>query len=129
MRKTIIKEEIEDQILHVHKDHNSWLKILDFYENEIDFLKKELQIVINANTSNLSILEHVQEYKQILARKLLALRELQQEIKYQQKVFTMDEILPDNIDYHLKMNENIDQFVNNFELLKPMLRRFSSHSD
>ena len=123
------KDIIEDQMIHIHHDHSSWLKILDFHENEIDFFKKELQIVVNANASSMSVIEHVEEYREILERKLLTLRELQKEIKYQQKILTMDEILPDNIDYHLTMREKMDQFVNNYKTLKPLLRRFSSHSD
>ena len=129
MTKVIINDAMEDQKILIHRDHNTWLNALQFYGDEAKFFKKELTNVTNANNDSLSVIEHVQEYQKILDKKLIALEALQEDIKFQQKIFSMDEILPDNIEYHLIMKEKYEKFVKSFEELKPAFKRFSSHFD
>ena len=129
MSESIIDDAMDDQQTKMHKDHISWLKSLDFYSDEIKFFEKELTHVVNANNDSLSKIEHVEEYQKILEKKIITLEEIREEIKYQQKILTMDEILPENLQYHLILKEKFQNFVNYFEELKPSFKRFSSHSD
>ena len=129
MEDEIINDAIEDQKIRIHKDHRTWTSDLEFYTSEIRFFNMELEQVLLVNYGDLSIVEHVKEYQDILKKKSLKLIELQEEIKFQRKIFDMDEIVPENISYHLILTERIENFVQNFEKVKKNLKRYASRRD
>jgi hypothetical protein len=129
MKKDILQDAIEDQKLQIHRDHRDWKNKLEFYSSEIRFFQKELDKVMQVNNSDLSVIEHVKEYQKILEKKKIIIEELQEEIKYQKKIFDVDEIVPENISYHLLLKERFEKFVLRIEELKPNFKRYTSHRD
>lgn len=125
----LIKDTIENQKLRCHRDHIDWQKKLSFYEDEIAFFEKELSLVMQSNATSLSMIEHIQEYQDILSHKKKKLIELQEEVQYQERVFGIHEIVEENISYHLILREKVDQFFEEMEELKPQLKRFAAHND
>lgn len=122
-------EYIEDQKIKIHSDHKRWMSEVEFYEDEIKFFLRELNVVLLKNEGSFSMLENVQEYQGILKKKMLKLEKIREEIEFQKRIFDVDEIMPENIEYHLILQEKFTEVVANFEKIKKNLKRFASHND
>ena len=122
-------EYIENQKIKIHADHKRWMSEVEFYEAEIEFFQKELNAVLLKNESSFSMMENVAEYQGILKKKKLKLETIREEIEFQKRIFDVDEIMPENIEYHLILQEKFTKVVTNFEKIKKNLRRFASHND
>ena len=122
-------EYIENQKIKIHADHKRWMSEVEFYEDEIEFFLKELNAVLLKNEGSFSMMENVAEYQGILKKKKLKLETIREEIEFQKRIFDVDEIMPENIEYHLILKEKFTEVVSNFEKIKKNLKRFASHND
>ena len=122
-------EYIENQKIKIHADHKRWMSEVEFYEDEIEFFLKELNAVLLKNEGSFSMMENVAEYQGILKKKKLKLETIREEIEFQKRIFDVDEIMPENIEYHLILQEKFTKVVTNFEKIKKNLKRFASHND
>ncbi len=118
-----------DQKIRIHHDHREWLDSFNFYEDEIKFFQSELELVLHKNSNSYSKLDNYNEYKKILDKKLFIIEDLRSEIEYQKKIFDVDEIVDENISYHLELKDKFQNFIKNFESLKKNLKRFAAHND
>jgi hypothetical protein len=114
----------------VHQEHQQWLSQLNFYQDEIKFFQNELALVLHRNMDSLSIIEYVEEYKEILLKKLEHIDELRHDIISHEKKLKKDtngdlgEPQP-----HEMVREKFDTFVQDFELMKKNFKRFAAHND
>ncbi|MBK8700019.1 MAG: hypothetical protein IPN29_11015 [Saprospiraceae bacterium] len=113
--------------LNIHQNHVEWKKKLDFYEDEISILQKELYKTIEAHPDLPSVMEHIYEYRGILLKKKNRIEELKFEILLQEKNIgqASDEQLKTNT---AQLSKKIDQFILNAESMKKHVRRFISHN-
>lgn len=112
-------------LFQAHKQRQEWQKKLDFYQDELLILRKELFITSEAHPDLPSVLEHVQEYRQIIKKKLDHIDEFKFKL-------LMSEKQSDTSDDQ-KMKEQIKDLEVEFNLfeqkiseLKGHLRRFIS---
>ena len=66
---------LSDRIFH-HKEHKEWLSKLNFYQDEIKFFQNELLSVLHEHIDRMSIIELVDEYRDIFIKKLRQIDEL-----------------------------------------------------
>jgi len=111
-----------------HQDHKEWLSKIDFYQDEIKIFQKELATVLHHHFDLYSIIEHVDEYRAILLKKLQKLDEMRRQIVLHEKAIAQ------NIDKnkvviwdHLEVKKAITDFEKSFTQLKDNFRHFVSH--
>ncbi len=110
-----------------HKEHQEWLKELDFYSDEIKIFQKELSVIMDRHPDQFSITEHSDEYKQIFHKKLEEINKLRQQMQlHEHELTNQNEPINDEIWDHETTRVNLLDFVNRFEKLKKNFRRFVS---
>jgi hypothetical protein len=113
-----------------HKEHRQWLSKLDFYQDQIKIFQYELMQVLHRHPNYLSIIEHVDEYRDIFLKKLHRIDEFRHQIilherRLSQKLSPDTEGLWD----HSTMRTQIEEFINEFEDMKKSFRRFVAHNN
>ena len=121
--------DITEERLRQHKEHSAWMKALDFYENEIEFFRTELDAVVRKHDSNFSIVEHVDEYKAIFKRKLEHISELRNAFADHERKLSKNQLDQEDLAYHRVMESKYADFVALFEELKRRFKRFASRND
>lgn len=113
-----------------HKEHREWLSQLDFYQDQIKIFQTELAQVLHRHPKYLSILEHVNEYRSILMKKLEHIDEYRHQIILHEKRISQ-KLEPDTEGLwdHSEMRSEIQQFMRDFEELKNNFRRFVAHNN
>jgi hypothetical protein len=113
-----------------HQEHRDWLSKLDFYQDQVLIFQKELTEVVRKHPHLLSIIEHVDEYRKILIRKLDRIDDFRYEILLHEKQLsgTQQEELHFQPD-HLKVRKEFDDFMKSFEEFKKNFRRFAAYND
>lgn len=113
-----------------HQEHREWLSKLDFYQDQVLIFQKELTEVVRKHPQLLSIIEHVDEYRKILIKKLDHIDDFRHEILRHEKLLsgmeTQDGILPAD---HEKVRTHLLNFIESFEQFKVNFRRFAAHND
>lgn len=111
-----------------HKDHRKWIGILDFYVDEIQIFYNRLNDVEAHNSSLYSILEHTNEYRRILEKKVLSIRQLREAIKVHEHSLSkeVDKSIEENWN-HEEIRKELQLFISKFESLKQHFRGFVSH--
>ncbi len=113
-----------------HQEHRMWISRLNFYQDEIKFFQNELGVVLHKHINYLSILEHVDEYRNILLKKLKLIDELRHDIIiHEKRIATEIDFGEGELKYHNKIRRKYKRFVDNFEALKKNLKRFVAHND
>ncbi|NNE30664.1 MAG: hypothetical protein HKN16_13575 [Saprospiraceae bacterium] len=113
-----------------HQEHREWLSTLDFYQDEIKFFQNELALILHANMSSMSILEHADEYKLIFRKKLETLDELRHSIvKHDGSLAdnSKDDVGIDTSHDHVR--KEYETFKENFDLMKQNFKRFAAKND
>lgn len=114
-------------LFQAHKQRQEWQKKLDFYQDELLILRKELFITSEAHPDLPSVIEHVQEYRHIIKKKLdhidefkfkLLMSEKQADTSDEQKM--VDQIKGLEVEFNL--------FEQKIAELKGHLRRFISRN-
>ena len=98
-----------------------WIQKLDFYQDEVIILQKELYKTIDAHPDLPSIFEHLNEYRTIIQKKLKQIDELKVEIILIEKDQSISAV-----DRHLKEKEKMNAFEQKVEEFKIQIRRFIS---
>lgn len=113
-----------------HKEHREWLSQLDFYQDQIKIFQMELAQVLHRHPKYLSILEHVNEYRNIFIKKLEHIDEFRHQIILHEKRISQ-KLAPDTEGLwdHSETRTEIHQFMNEFEELKQNFRRFVAHNN
>jgi hypothetical protein len=113
-----------------HKEHKEWLSNLNFHQDEIKIFQNELLAVLHRNQKNLSIIEHVDEYRRILIKKLESLDELRRQIILQEReLSTQLKLSSDVVWDHQELRRQMQEFEKDFEIMKENLRRFAAYND
>lgn len=111
-----------------HADHRQWMKLLDFYQDEIKIFQSNLSKVVQAHPDLFSIIEMVDEYRKLLMKKLYKIDELRHQISLHEHHISNESNTQES-EYvwdHQKVAERMKELQKNFDLLKSNLRRFTS---
>ena len=108
-----------------HKEHLRWLKLLDYYEDQIRIFQQELLLTFHRHTSYWSILEHVQEYRRIFLKKLESIDELRHQTILREKLLT-EQLNSEEKELLLSedLPRKIEKFNRHFDALKISFRSF-----
>ncbi len=114
-------------IAQQHRAYQTWLKELNFYEDELLVFQKELNLLVERHSDLLSIVEHVKEYQLIFEKKKKNLKSLQDELLEKEHQLNLVLFDPENQKREFELMENKHRrFVKAIELLKKNFRRFVS---
>lgn len=111
----------------LHQEHRAWLSQLDFYQDEIKIFQNELCSVIQEHPDYLQKIEHVDEYRAILLRKLQRIDDLRHAIMLHERQL-VGTALPSEDD-HDDVRSELENFIRNFESMKVNFRRFVSRNN
>jgi Asp-tRNA(Asn)/Glu-tRNA(Gln) amidotransferase C subunit len=114
-----------------HRQHIEWLHRLDFTQDQIGIYQTELSRVLQQQEGNLSIIEHVEEYREILLRKLHHIDELRAQIQVQERQLS-GLYLPERLAEEwpvAQLDQHINGFLSDFDTLRNTMRRFVSRHD
>lgn len=115
----------------LHAEHIDWIGQLDFFQYEIKVFETELVRVLNQHADQLSIIEHVDEYRGILNRKLEHIEGFRRQIALHEKQLAGNEHIDNHggIEVHEALRIQIQDFHADFENMKSSFRRFISRND
>jgi len=120
---------IEDEMF-VHKEHKEWLSQLNFYQDEIKFFQNELVKVIHENNYSFSSIETVEEYRNILLKKLEHIDEMRHLIMQHERALAYPpEMDGDELGDHQEVRLRFLDFKDKFELMKKNFKRFAAYND
>jgi hypothetical protein len=111
----------------LHQEHREWLSQLDFYQDEIKIFQNELCGVIQQHPDYLHMIEHVDEYRSILLRKLQRIDDLRHTIMLHERQLVKEE--PQDEHEHDEVRSTMEHFVQAFESMKANFRRFVSRNN
>ena len=108
-----------------HKEHTEWLKLLQFYKEEIGIFQGELSLVLNSHSDRLSLIEHVDEYRTIFYKKLGQIEAIRNQINSHEKELSID-LDPETEDLwdHQEVRRQMADFTTEMESMKKNFRRF-----
>ena len=112
-----------------HKDYKKWISELRFYQDELKIFKNKLDLLIEKHPDLMSIIEHVNEYKEIFERKEQKISILLDQIQTKKQVFASDASENGALvwDYDRIKSKQI-KFTRKIELLKKNFKRFVSRN-
>lgn len=113
-----------------HQEHRDWLSQLDFYSEELRIFELELQQVIQEHPDLLSIIEHVDEYREILIRKNLHIQDFKARIlEHEQRMGDSSDLSGEEDAVHQQLKSELSDFQLSMEALKRNFRRFVAYND
>jgi len=114
-----------------HREHVEWLAGLDFAEDQIQIFEKELSRVLLQNPDRMPVIEHVEEYRSILDKKMHRVAELREQTGEWERRLGQDTSGAGGGDWAARdmHKQAVEQFFADFETLKNTLRRFVSRND
>ncbi len=108
-----------------HQIYQTWMKELDFYEEEMSIFQKELNLLIERHPELLSILEHVEEYQHIFAKKNDKINLLRTQIQAKQRIITPSSLDGNGPVWDFgEIQKKQKSFVKRMESLKQNFKRF-----
>lgn len=120
---------ITDRVFH-HQEHLEWLSKLNFYQDEIKFFQNELLSVLHEHIDRLSIVELVDEYRDIFMKKLTQIDEMRMQIILHERLLgKMEEPKAEELWHHSEVRDKYLEFVDDFERMKMNFKRFAAHND
>ena len=120
----MLKERIKISDLH-HKEHLKWLRLLDFYQEQILIFQEDLLLTFHRHPKYWSITEHVNEYRRIFLKKLKSIDDLRHEIILSEKQLSEELYKATLLTVEgVKTRRRMDKFIEKFELLKKSFRKF-----
>ncbi|MBK6948926.1 MAG: hypothetical protein IPH16_13500 [Haliscomenobacter sp.] len=113
-----------------HQEHREWFSQLDFYSDELRVFELELQKVIQEHPDLLSIIEHVDEYREILDRKKLHIQDMEARIvDHEQRMGINPAPSGEEENVHQVLKSELSDFQKSMEDLKRSFRRFVAYND
>ena len=126
---TTFNISLTDRAFH-HKEHKEWLSQLNFYQDEIKFFQNELLAVLHLHIDRLSIVELVDEYRDIFMKKLRQIDELRMQIVLHERLLSkMEDPKAEELWHHTEVRDKINEFRDDLEVLKKNFKRFAAHND
>ncbi len=119
--------EENNWLIVVHKQKQEWQKKLDFYQDELLILRKELFITSEAHPDLPSVLEHVQEYRSIIKKKLDHIDEFKFKLLMSDKQMEVMDASGTEKQLH-ELEIEFNSFEQKMTELKGHLRRFISRN-
>lgn len=111
-----------------HQQHREWLSQLNFYGDEIKIFQNELLEVVQSHPDFFRMIEHVDEYRAILLRKLEHIDDLRYRIiLHERKLASAEQ--DTNEEDHEAVKQQMETFVKEFEEMKVNFRRFVSRNN
>ncbi len=113
-----------------HQEHRDWLSKLDFYQDQVLIFQKELTEVSRQHPQLLSIIEHVDEYRAILLKKLEHIDGFRHDIIRHEKMLMEgnQQAWPVKRE-HEEVRAELNKFIEDFNEFKNTFRRFAAHND
>ena len=118
-----------DKKLDFHKAHKEWKSRLQFYQDEIKFFFKELNMVFDQNKKNLAWMEFIDEYEAILDKKSDKIQQLLLRIDASEKECLDKEIEQSQANNHHQLHLDVLDFEEKYNEMKRRFKRFASHND
>jgi len=118
-----------DLTLDYHKDHKEWKSRLKFYQDEIRFFFKELNMVFDQDKENLARMEFIDEYEAILDKNSEKIEELLNRIGQVEKETLNKTEKEELAKKHHQLHLDFINFENSFLEMKKRFKRFASHND
>ena len=110
-----------------HKEHREWMASLDFYHQEIQIFQKEVAKVLLEFSDLYSIIEHVDEYRDIFSKKMEQIDLFRREIILHERHLKEDDDFPsEDLWSHMELRDKINEFIDDFEKLKINFKGFVS---
>ena len=123
------KNIIEDEQF-VHHEHKEWLSQLNFFQDEIKFFQNELVKVIHEHNYSFSSLETVEEYRNILLKKLEHIDEMRHTIKRHERALAFPpEMDAPELKEHQEVKADFLDFVEKYNMMKKNFKRFAAYND
>lgn len=123
------KNIIEDEQF-VHNEHKEWLSQLNFFQDEIKFFQNELVKVIHEHNYSFSSLETVEEYRNILLKKLEHIDEMRHAImRHERALAYPPEMDSAELKDHQEVREDFLEFIDKYNMMKKNFKRFAAHND
>lgn len=114
----------------IHHRHLERLLQLDFAQDQIKIFQNELSRVVHQHSDIMSIIEHVEEYRAILLKKLHHIDEFRSKIALLERALNTEKMeWPSEVIDEQHLEDDLDSFFAAFEVLKNTLRRFVSRND
>lgn len=110
-----------------HKEHREWIRKLDFYQSEIDIFLGKLLLVAEAHPYDFKRLEHIDEYRGILAKKQQKLKDFHQLVAEHEHQLMKEE--RGDFVTHNDLRKKMEVFEEEYHRFKSNFRRFVSHND
>lgn len=108
-----------------NQEHRDWLSQLNFYQDEIKIFQLELLRVVQSHPNDFPVIEHVEEYRLILLKKLQHIDDLRHRLMKHQ--WEREEVAA--VQVHEALKTDMEKFVEEMEALKSNFRRFVSRND
>ena len=118
-----------DITLDYHKDHKDWTSRMKFYQDEIRFFFKELNMVFDQDKQNLARMEFIDEYEAILDKKSSQIEELLSRIDQVERDTLNDSENAKLSKTHNQLHLDILKFEEAYDAMKKRFKRFASHND
>ena len=116
-----------DTIKFHHKEHREWISSLNFYQDEIRIFQKKLEKVLFEYPDLYSIIEHVDEYQNILSKKLVQINNFRRQIILHERHLSDSKSINElDLWGHTETREKLEEFTTDFEKLKVNFRGFVS---
>lgn len=113
-----------------HREHQEWLSLIRFYQDELKIFRSELIRVSDKHPDLPSIEGQVQEYRSFFIRKEARLDKLKFDIlHHEQSLSHSAHFSLKSSESHHEIRDEIESFKSDFEQLKQSFRRFASHND
>ncbi len=119
--------EENNWLIVAHKQKQEWQKKFDFYQDELLILRKELFITSEAHPDLPSVLEHVQEYRSIIKKKLDHIDEFKFKLMMSDKQMEVMDASGTEKQLH-ELEIEFNSFEQKMTELKGHLRRFISRN-
>ena len=110
-----------------HQEHREWLSQLDFYQDEIKIFQHDLMDVVQKHPNYFHMVEHVDEYRSILLRKIQHIDDLRHRIMLHVRHLALEH--QEIQDTHEVLKSEMENFVQDFEEMKGNFRRFVSRNN
>lgn len=111
-----------------HRRHINWLLQLDYTQDQVRIFQNELSRVVHQHSDYMSVIEHVEEYRAILLKKLHHIDEYRSQIALLERALTTGNWDTPPVEEEV-LEESLNAFFSEFDTLKTTLRRFVSRND
>ncbi|MBK8112414.1 MAG: hypothetical protein IPN73_12660 [Saprospiraceae bacterium] len=110
-------------LIEAHQKRTEWSNKLDFYQDELLILQKELYKTVDAHPDLPSIIEHFNEYRSIIKKKLDKIDELRFSLLLAEKQLNREMLDQPGASLGAQYDDFL-QFEINIEAFKNQIRRF-----